>query len=1100
MKLLIRRRQLCLIVFFMFFGYSVAMGQNNHVTVNLKNATLKELFSAIESQTTYRFSYRNVLIDDSKDVTVTQTNASVSDVLTPVLTQKGLTFSIISEKSIVVSENKNAAKQVKVAGTIYDDANAPVSGATIIEKGTNNGTYTGSDGKFELTVSSNGILEISSVGFATQELSVGSRTVFNVTLKEDFEQLDNVVVTALGIKREEKALGYAVQKVKGDDLANVKGVDVGTALTGKIAGMNVFNNTEFNSAPTIRIRGAAPLLVVDGIPYDNITLNEIAPEDIASIDVLKGATASALYGIRGQNGAIMVSTKRGDQEGLSVKVNVDVMFNAGHLKKPKVQSAYSSGSGGKYKVGDYVWGDKLDIGRTASQYNPHTYEWENTPLTSRGKDNLKNFQELSMITNANVSVSQKGKYGSVRSSLSHVYNKGQYPNTKLNKITYSVSGDIKWQGFEFEGGLTYNKRIVPNDFGAGYGGGGILYNLLVWSGPEFDIRDYKNYWVIKDEKQNWMDTKWYDNPYLIVNEITRESDYDIVNGFLTGAYNITDWLKLSIRSGMESYKEKKVWKNPIGAVGGWNKKGYYAPQRQIGYTINNDAFLLVDKAFGDFTVDGLLGGSIYYYQDEQLLVETQNGLSIPGYYSLKASNDPVKASENRYKRQINSLFGRATISWKNAIFVDITGRNDWNSTLDKQEQSYFYPSVAGSAVMSQLIPMPKFIDFWKLRGSWAVSKSVPAIYEINNPYGISSGTWDDQKYAWYPTSIKNAIISPATTRTYEFGTTFHFLKNRLRFDITYYDKLYYDNKVSAKISSSTGFNSTLINTEEEQVRRGVEIIISGDIIKTDTWGWTSSLNWAHERMYYAKIDPNYSSDYPWVAKGERWDWMTGVKDWERDPQGNLIHYAGYPKYSNFYKPDIYTSPDWTWGWSNTVSYKNFTLNFSLDGRVGGYAHSYTDQAMWNSGAHIDSDNKWRYDEVVNGLTNYVGNGVKIVSGSADYDPATGEITRDDRVFAPNDTEVSYETYMSNMNPYIGTVTTQNVFSQTFFKLRNLSLSYKLPQDAAKYIGAKGLTVGVVGQNLLIWAKEFKHSDPDRGSDNLNSPSIRYIGFNLKFDF
>lgn len=266
------------------------------------------------------------------------------------------------------------------------------------------------------------------------------------------------------------------------------------------------------------------------------------------------------------------------------------------------------------------------------------------PLVSKGKNNLKNFQELSMVTNNNVSVSQKGKYGSVRTSLTHVYNKGQYPNQKLNKITYSVSGDMKWKKFSFDGGLTYNKRFYPNDMGAGYGGSGFLYNLLVWSGAEYDIRDYKNYWIKQDEQQNWMDTKWYDNPYFIANEIVRSSDYDLINGYLSANYDFTPWLNLSLRSGLDSYSQKKEWRNAVSAVGGWHKQGYYGLQRLGGYSLNNDLILSADHKFGDFNVDGFIGGNVYYWKSDNILGETQNGLKIPGYYSLKSSIDPVKTT------------------------------------------------------------------------------------------------------------------------------------------------------------------------------------------------------------------------------------------------------------------------------------------------------------------------------------------------------------------------------------------------------------------------------------------------------------------------
>ena len=304
--------------------------------------------------------------------------------LQPLFAEKLITDSHPTEFGLEVQQSK------KITGTVLDATGIPVIGANIMVKGTNVGTITDVDGKFTLDVAENAILQVTYIGFASQEIKVGNQTSLSITMKEDSEMLGEVVVTALGIKREEKALGYAVQKVSGETLNTVKTVDVATGLTGKIAGLNVQNSTEFNNAPTLSLRGETPLLVVDGVPYKNLTLRDIAPDDIESIDVLKGATASALYGARGGSGAVMVTTKRGQKEGLNISVNSSTMFNAGYLRKPEVQTSYSSGTGGKYRVGDYVWGDKMDIGREAEQYNPYTHEWELQPLVSKGKNNLQN--------------------------------------------------------------------------------------------------------------------------------------------------------------------------------------------------------------------------------------------------------------------------------------------------------------------------------------------------------------------------------------------------------------------------------------------------------------------------------------------------------------------------------------------------------------------------------------------------------------------------------------------------------------------------------------------------------------------------------------
>ena len=655
--------------------------------------------------------------------------------------------------------------------------------------------------------------------------------------------------------------------------------------------------------------------------------------------------------------------------------------------------------------------------------------------------------------------------------------------------------------FKADAGVTYNKRFYPNMGGTGYGGSGYLYNLLIWSGADFDIRDYKNYWIPgkEGELSNWMDRSWYENPYLIANEVTSASDYNLVNAYIDASYDILPWLKANLRSGADYYGSKDEWKTPIGSTAGWgSKKGYYGIKESSGFSINNDLLLMAEKKLGDFNVDGFLGGSIYYWNTNSLTGETKNGIILPNYYSLNASVEPSTSSKSFSQKQVNSIYGKAAVSWRNAVFAEVTGRNDWSSTLPESTRSYFYPSVSGSIVLSEFIPMPSWTSFWKVRGSWTKTKYDVGVYDINKVYSITTNVWDDMTAAYNPTSLRSNDLLPSTSRTYEIGTALHFLQNRLRIDYAYYNKENYNNTRWATLSPTCGYTSTLVNYGETQVRKGHEITVSGDIIKNKDLTWTASFNWARDRYYYGDIDPVYSTQKPWVAKGERWDWISAY-DYQRDSQGNIIHNSeGLPLINPYESIQGYTSPDWIWGLSTTLKWKNFTVDVTIDGRVGGLMFAQTDQALWNSGAHIDSDNQYRYEEVVNGNKTFIGTGVKLVSGSAEWD-SFGNVISDDRVFAPNDIVVSYETYMTNMNPYVGTIRTQNLLDPTFIKLRNLAINYTLPKEWCKKICLQGLTVGIVGQNLLMWTKEFRFSDPDWGEDSINTPSTRLIGFNVKFD-
>ncbi|MCD7936956.1 MAG: TonB-dependent receptor, partial [Tannerellaceae bacterium] len=518
---------------------------------------------------------------------------------------------------------------------------------------------------------------------------------------------------------------------------------------------------------------------------------------------------------------------------------------------------------------------------------------------------------------------------------------------------------------------------------------------------------------------------------------------------------------------------------------------------------NTDAMLMADKSWNKFNINVLGGGNIYFYSDDNVKSTTSGGITIPGFYSLNASVDPAKTSSGLTRKRVNSLYGKISLSWASTYFLDVTGRNDWSSTLPSDTRSYFYPSVAGSVVLSEIIPLPKVWDFWKIRGSWTTTKQDMGVYDNNNTYSISTNQWDDLTTAAYPGVIIGGNIRPKKSTTMEVGTAVHFFKNRLFADFAYFRKIESDFIIEGGISETTGFSSIQVNFKEERLRNGLELTIGGTPVKTKDLQWDILTNWGRDKYSYLKIDPEYSTKKPWVAKGENWYWLA-LEDWDRDPEGNIIHNGGIPVRQNFTTKIGNLTPDLVWGISNTVRYKRFTLNFVIDGRIGGKSYSRTHQMLWNTGVHKDSDNQWRYEEVVNGNITYIGKGVKVVSGSVERD-VDGNILSDTRVFAPNDVPVSYEAYITSYYPGHNRPATQNVLSETFFKLRNLSLTYDIPELWCAKMGMKKASVGFTGQNLFLWAKEYKYADPDKGEDgsgheNLNSPSQRYMGINIKVNF
>jgi len=1073
--------------------------QNNSLSINIQNGTIYDVVSEIEKQTDYMFFYKNDDIDNSQRINIRISGKPVAEVLDQIAQQTDLGYLIENRHILLTKKTSAVLQQVTVTGVVKDETGELLYGVNIWVKGTTTGVVTDLDGKYSIAVGGqDAVLVFSYIGYDNQEIVVGNRHTIDVVMQESSQMIDELVVTALGMKRSEKALGYATQQIGGDQFEKVKGVNVATSLTGRISGMTVFNSTEFMEAPTIKLRGESPILILDGVPTE-LTLGDLNSDDILSIDVLKGATASALYGSRGGSGAIMVTTKKGGKQGFSVTVNTSNMFYAGNLALPKVQTSYSAGYNGKYNTDDEVWGDKLDIGRIYPQWDPIAKEMRESELTSKGKNNFKNFLEFSMISNTTVSVSQQGENGSFRSSISYLYNKGQYPNAKGQQFRYTLGGEMKLNDkLSIEGTLGFTKQTAPNTAGTGYDNQGYIYNLLVWTGPEYDIRDYRDYWVTPDIQQNWHYAGWYDNPYLVAYEKLNTIDNSKTNGTFTVNYDIFPWLKALARGGFDGTWNQTERRAPlsINSTRNWGNtnKGYFQQRRDYKYSINGDFILVADKRFDKFTIEGLLGGSVYYYKTNKLSATTRNGLSVPGFYSLKASVDSPETDVETKRKQVNSLFGKLTLGYMDAFYLDVTGRNDWSSTLPTDENSYFYPSIGGSVIMSQLIPLPEWTKFWKLRGSWTVSKKDLEIYAVNQAYTVSNSVWNGMNSAKLPvTQLGN--VKPITDRTYEVGTAIHFLDNhRLKLDVSYFNKLTYNNTTQIPVSYFSGYENVLMNTKEEYVTRGWEFVFEANPVRTQDFAWNTILNWSTARKYYSRIDEEYSPDNLWVYKGARTDYRA-ERDFYYDSNGNVILQNGFPNLSEYRSLQGYNDPDWVWGWTNTFKYKDFTLSFSVDGRIGGLSKSQTNLAMWQTGAHPGTDNQWRYEEVVNGNKTYVANGVKVVSGSATYD-GYGRTLTDDRTYASNDVVVSYESYIKDYwrrGP-------QLIFDETFIKLRELSVNYDLPRPFAKKLGMENASVAFVGQNLFLWTKEYKYADPDKAQDDLASPSVRYVGVNIKVEF
>lgn len=1039
--------------------------------------------------------------------------------------KRSLFFLLLLISSVAWSQTKT------VAGRVVDDKGNGISKATVIVQGTQIGTSTNDNGYYTISVPATAkILVISSVGFGTVQETINGRAVIDVKLTSGAKSMEEVVVTALGIKREERALGYAVQKVTGENLQRVSGLDVATSLTGKVAGVLVRNSQDFAAVPVITVRGENALLVIDGIAYQNKTLGDISSEDIESISVLKGATASALYGFRGANGAILVTTKNGstNKSGLTVELTTNTMFTAGFLAIPKVQSVYGRGGNSMYdQYSDESWGPKMD-GTMRLQWDPITKTNTLRPYLPVGKDNFKDFLEQGYVTNNNLNLGYKKDNLSIRNSLNWTENKGRYPNSKLQKYTYSFGADYNVNKFKIGTNFSYARKSSPNIGANNYTSYDRMYSILIWSPTDWKLADYKNnYWITpgllqqnhfglnaagqnagKDENNPYFDS------YEKVNKISR----DVFNADVTSSYQLTDWLKATLRTGVDFYKEigeVKLSKGSVLFTGGvpvpgnggvWNGRlvGSYNIGQNTGTSINSDFLLSGDKKITkDLNVEYLAGGTIFFKRDNNINGGTNNGISVPGFFSLAASVGPAQVGQSTTPQQVNSVFGRVGVSWKKLAFIEATGRNDWSSTLAKAQRSYFYPSVASSFIVSELLPNTKnWLDLLKLRGSWTMSKRPASIYEINSSYSISAATWGTLNGAGVPGNLYSPTIAPNSSETYEQGLQAMFLKNRLMVDVSHYSRRDFDRITTVGLSQASGYGGIVTNSQEEITRRGWEVILNGTAVKNKDWQLNIGLNWSTFASYYNKLDPKYSAKKPWVKVGERADHFIS-RDFLRDPSGNIIHNgSGRPIVHGYDVLFGYRDPKFIWGANANLRYKDISLFVSFDGVNGGLANTRTESYMWQSGVHPDAIAAERDLDVKSpGTNNYLGQGVKVVSGSATFD-ANGNILTDTRVFAPNDVKTTYKNYMfdlHNSSAWGGNGSKADTYSRTFFKLREISLSYNVP---AKFLHnvAKGISISLIGQNVLLKAKQFKYSDPDGGNEDFTDPSTRYLGAKLNFNF
>jgi TonB-linked SusC/RagA family outer membrane protein len=1029
-----------------------------------------------------------------------------------------LLFSILF---IVITNGQSRLIQGRV--TIAKD-NEPAIGTTILLEGSSNGTVADVEGKYSITVpQSGGVLRFSMVGFISQSISVDPVVnTLDVIMTEDAVIINEVVVTALGIKKEKAKLGYATQEISAEPLKKAAEANVASNLTGKIAGLQISNKTTLYENPEILLRGEKTLVVIDGVPTQTDFWN-INSNDIDNITVLKGTAAAALYGSLGINGAIMITTKKGKdgKDGVELSLNSTTQFQAGYIRIPTIQTQYGMGWNGQYSFVDgkgggifddygYVYGPKLNVKDPSTksgfveipQYNssidPATGQRIPLPWITRGQNNLQNFLRNQLLTTTNFSLAGKSDKGDYRLSVSHLYQKGQVPNTRLNSTTASLSAGLKLTSkIRAEGSMSYNRQYSPNYPSAGYGADNYFYNILLWMGTDVDLRDMKDYWIPGKEGtlQKTYNYTWYNNPWYLANEYIKKYTNDVILGNVNLTWDFTKDLKFLVRSGITTNNVFTDRKTPYSFIyygTGASPLGNYSLEKENNFQIISDAMLTYNKSFlKDWDITASAGAS-HRFNGNDLTSSRTTGLNIPGYYNLSNSISPVQTSNRLIEKEVSSLYGYVDLGYKHMIYLGMTGRNDWTSTLQKPYNSFFYPSATLGLIVSEMTSFPDWFTYLKFRGSWAnVSTDTDPYYTI--PSYDNYIRWNGNLSLRRPEALITPDIRPNKTISKEIGTELKFFQNKLGIDLTYFNYNQNNFIVEAPISQASGFNSKLVNGGEI-IRKGWELAVYTNPIKQKDLSWdvTANLSQAHR---YRKSFYDGAEEQDGVRVGGRADVLRGW-GWQRSPEGKIVTIDGRPQYIDHVINLGTSDPDWIFGLGNKVTWKGISLNVLIDGRIGGYLINGVEAKLYEGGTHPATANSFR-DDSYTGKATYLLDGVEVTDGTAQWDQQ-GNITADTRKFKANDKKVKYIDYL--FDTYVNGIDQSVLYDRSFVKLREITISFALPDKLMKKLPFTDANFSLVGRNLALWSK-VPFMDPDGYNYySLAEPSYRNIGVNINLKF
>ncbi len=1040
--------------------------------------------------------------------------------------------------------------QIKtVSGIVTEKASGdPLPGVSVVIEGTSTGGVTDFDGNFsvEINDASGQSLAFSFVGFKTVAvLLTGENQIINVALEEDAESLDEVVVTALGIKRESKALGYSLTEVKGDELSQVKTTSAINSLQGRVAGVNIStSSTGASGSSRVVIRGASsltgnnqPLYVIDGIPMINQTkgsavgpfggehgdggddISSINPDDIESVSVLKGSSAAALYGSQASNGVIMITTKSGkNNQRFGVEFSTSFTFDKVNTDLQDFQTEYGQGNnqlkpgfeydgtGNPVEIADaalaiddaftsslHSWGPKYD--------GSSVYNWDGVkrPYSYTGQ-NLDKFYDTGTTAVNSVALTNGGENYNYRLSFSNLDNDDIFPNTTLNRksISLNVSANINPK-LTSTINAKYIIEKVHNRITVGDTPGNANTAAYLLPGS-LDIYDLKPGSNEDGTELRFQPSQFISNPYWAVNDFNNDDKKNRFIASTTLRYDFTDWLYATGRAGIDTYDLARKRVTPYGTA--YRPAGELTQSKSTYTLFDADIMLGVDKAITDKISTHSLIGANTRKSTYDALSAIGRGFIVIGLEDLNNTTLP-EPTYSFSEVKTNSVYGSVEVDYDNFAYLTFTGRNDWFSTLSfpgkTTPNNDFYWSLSGSFLLNKAFELPEVINYAKVRASYAqVAGGARNAYALNLDYAIS-GSFQGQSYGQLNgNSIPNPDLIPFQKNEFEIGLEGRFLKNRLNLDFAYYSNTTTNDIVRAAASQSSGFTSAILNIGE-LTNKGYEFLVGGTPIKKENFTWNASFNLGYNDSEIVHTD---AEDTPINVDGsqtrsknaiishivgEHYGVIFGTS-YKRDDNGNIMYdiSGSIPKPVQGENKILGQGvAPLTMGLSNTFRYKDFSLSFLIDAKFGGQVHSGTNLALINNGLH-----KQTLEGRENGLE---------ISG---IDDATGD------PFTVTVAPENLRTYWGNIAADDSGIAEEFVYDTDFVKFRELSVSYNLPSKILEKIYVSDLRVSLIGRNLFYISKEIDNLDPEASLNNLNSqgierfgiPATRSLGFSLNVKF